>query len=630
MPGLLLCVLLLFVGHDSPGSRAHRSMGILVADFINETETPGLGARLDAVLRFSLQDSPDLKLYPQQELQDSLRQMVLNPFAPLTSGVAKSICQRENLPGFLLPRVNTNDGGYIATVQLVEVKKSASGESWVDMVRAGDETALVFAVEDMARKIRLKFGEDAGRLLANRKPLFLGGAGVSRALQLFASADTANSRGDIAEAIRGFEAALSLAPDFALAHQQLASLYATIGWTVPALDHAGAAKKLSASLPRRNQLLVSGAYAALRQDYSAALQAYRQLAGLYPNSWESYVLFGDAAIASGDIRGGVIAYQHACTITTSQPEPPLRLCAGQLSAGNVEEARKALERASGLAPEKPEIAVAAGWVELADGNPAAAARYFLKAGTAADPVLRSRGRLMQAQAELFSGRIRSALQALQTGMEADRQLGYPILEADKRLTRASIFLLAGDKAAAQSECRLLPTLDGDAVRLLCLGSILARSGDVESAAEVADRIAKIGSTSLAAYYSTLVRGEIGLSSGRVEDAIGLGEAAAKMRPGATARELLARAFMMAGHLDRAEAEYRALSERRGEVLFPADRVWFAGKWPEILFGHADCLRRLGRNQEARQQFRSYLWIFDGADPEIPWLAEARSFLRKPL
>jgi tetratricopeptide (TPR) repeat protein len=236
---------------------------------------------------------------------------------------------------------------------------------------------------------------------------------------------------------------------------------------------------------------------------------------------------------------------------------------------------------------------------------------------------------MQAQTDLFSGRTRSALRILEKGLEEDRRLGYPILEVDKRLTKAALYLLVGDKAAAAAECRLVPLLEADNPRLMFLGEILARSGTMEAAALVADRIEKAKSSSLSAFYASVVRGEIELASGRATEAIRIAQAAAKTHPGTAVRELLARSYAASGHFDQAEAEYRSLSERRGEVLFPTDRLWFSPRWPEVLFGYADCLRRQGRNQDARQQFRSFLWAFDGADPEIPRIAEARSFLRKP-
>jgi hypothetical protein len=87
----------------------------------------------------------------------------------------------------------------------------------------------------------------------------------------------------------------------------------------------------------------------------------------------------------------------------------------------------------------------------------------------------------------------------------------------------------------------------------------------------------------------------------------------KLNPSAVAQESPARALASAGLWEQAEKVYRRLSDKKAEVLFPHDRQWFAGLWAQILYSHGVCLSRLARQDEARQQFRSYLWVFDGAD-----------------
>ena len=76
---------------------------------------------------------------------------------------------------------------------------------------------------------------------------------------------------------------------------------------------------------------------------------------------------------------------------------------------------------------------------------------------------------------------------------------------------------------------------------------------------------------------------------------------------------------------------RAAQKKFDDALSDYDKaLQGAPGFDAALLDSGAVLEILGRNNEARQQFRSYLWVFDGADPDIASLQEARAFLKKRM
>ena len=629
LAALLVCIVALGIPEkvSAPPDIAHR---VLLADFVNETADPALGTMLGQVLKLSLEQSPDLLLYPDEEIQDSLRQMVLNPFAPVTADLARQICVTERIPGFLLPRVLQLSRSYFLDLRVATIENGRLKESLADTMRAEDEAELVSDVESMGRKIRQLLGEDRHSLAVTDKPLFPRGAGVPRAMKLLTEAACYHARSEYAQEIPRLESATVLDPGFALAQGRLAAAYAYLGWTVPALDHASLAESNARETPPRERYQTLGTYYLLKDDWPQALNQYQALATLYPRFWEAQLMLGDAALLSGDVARAISSYQEAIRLNQRQPDPWAHLCMAQLSNGNAVAARQAWQQALALAPESPEVIATGGFLDLSENDLGTATRAFQKIAANSDPIIRARGLFLLAQTEIYGGRMQAALALLQSGIEQDRRQRYSFFEADKRLSRAQIYLLRGDTASAASECRLVPDLHGDATRMGTLGRTLARAGQPAEAALIAAQIEQEPSSPLNKFQAGMLRGEVALASGRPEEAIRVLRQLQQAHPAATAQESLARALVAGGHWQEAEIEYHKLSERQADVLFPHESAWFMGAWAQVLFGHATCLARLGKKDEARQQYRSYLWVFDGADGDIASLREARAFLRKRI
>jgi tetratricopeptide (TPR) repeat protein len=263
-----------------------------------------------------------------------------------------------------------------------------------------------------------------------------------------------------------------------------------------------------------------------------------------------------------------------------------------------------------------------GFADLMENNLASAIQVLQKATQAS--CCRSSGVFLLAQAQIYGGRFRTALQTLATGIEEDQKSRAFTNEAEKRLSRAQIYLLLGDFAEAANECRMVPRLGKDSLRLAQLGSIYARIGQTAEAQELLKQVERLGADPLARSHADLLRGEILLSTRQWNQAI-QSFAGAKQSLNLPL-EPLARAFIKAKEWQRARSEYASVCEQKAAMLFPARQAWFMGTWVQALFDAGQCSLQLGSIDEAKQYFRQYLWVLESADSSLPSLQEAKASL----
>ena len=72
---------------------------IVLADFANTTGDPVFDGALKVALAVAVEQSPFLKVFPDERVRDTLRLMKRPPDEPITRAIAREIAQREQLQG---------------------------------------------------------------------------------------------------------------------------------------------------------------------------------------------------------------------------------------------------------------------------------------------------------------------------------------------------------------------------------------------------------------------------------------------------------------------------------------------------------------------------------------------------
>jgi tetratricopeptide (TPR) repeat protein len=107
------------------------------------------------------------------------------------------------------------------------------------------------------------------------------------------------------------EEAHRLAPRFAPALAALASARLRLGEQARAREAAGQAEELSASLPRRDELMTRAFAAETRLDWAAAIDDYRALVRFYPDQVDYVTSLGRALIGLGKAPEAIVLLESA-------------------------------------------------------------------------------------------------------------------------------------------------------------------------------------------------------------------------------------------------------------------------------------------------------------------------------
>jgi len=73
-------------------------------------------------------------------------------------------------------------------------------------------------------------------------------------------------------------------------------------------------------------------------------------------------------------------------------------------------------------------------------------------------------------------------------------------------------------------------------------------------------------------------------------------------------------------------EFTEIREQKAAMLFSFHKPWFMGTWVRALYEAGQFNLKSGNRPEAKQYFRQYLWVMEGADPSLESLREAEIIL----
>jgi tetratricopeptide (TPR) repeat protein len=613
-----MVLLLLLTGRPKPPVTLAPGDRIFIADIFDEAGASDAARQIGPLLRMVLEQSTRFVVYPHTTAKRLAENGQGEKDLQLNETNARVLCLKEGIPVLLLPRLRRLNNSFFLSGKLVDVK--AGVESPELSFKVSDRTELAHATEEFGKELRKILGESRGPtgMFANILPR----QGLRPSLDLFLRAIVCRENKDFDQELALLKRTVEVNPDFAIAQLRLGLLYARLRQSEAALQHVSQAQEHSQDLPTKQQYRIAGMLSLLHHRYADAAKEYSFYASVYPYDWHAQWGLGECAFMMGDSRHAIEAFQKAIQLDDSHVEIYLSLCMTALLNRDFGRAQEALRRAYRLEPNSPEVLLVQGFADLVENNFPSAIQAFQEFSQS--PCCQSSGVFLLGQAQIYGGRFEAALRTLAAGMEADQKSRDTIREADKRLARAEIYLLLGNPSAAGSECRMVTGLGNDALRMAQLGSIYARIGQAAEARQVLNQVERLGANPATRPQTDLLRGEIQLAEGQLDQAI---QSFVKARQSNEhPSEPLARAFKMANRLQLAQKEYALVCEQKTAMLFPGGQPWFFGTWVRALFDAGQCSMKLNRIDEAKQYFREYLWVLEGADTSLSSAQEARALL----
>ncbi len=278
---------------------------LVLADFSNSTGDPVFNGTLREALAIALEQSPFLKIMTDGEMGQALRLMGRRIDEPVTNGIAREICQRENEKAMIGGAIVRFNKAYVVTLDATNCATAEVLDR--EQVQVGDKERVLAAVSEAAAGIRAKLGESLGSIRLLNQPLAQVSTPSLEALQSFALgiAETKKTGSQISE-IPFLKRATELDPNFAMAWQRFGIVYTNADDRRTAEGYFRKAFSLVDHVTQREKLDISGLYySQVTGEREKAIDTFRLYAGTYPREPRPHLFLGNLYVEGGEYERAI-------------------------------------------------------------------------------------------------------------------------------------------------------------------------------------------------------------------------------------------------------------------------------------------------------------------------------------
>jgi eukaryotic-like serine/threonine-protein kinase len=420
---------------------------IVLSDFTNTTGDPVFDGALKVALAVALEQSPFLRVFPDERIRETLRLMGRPPDTPLTRSVAREVAEREQLKALLTGSIAGLGRNFVVTLEAVG---AASGEVMArEQIEATSKEDVLTSLGTAASRLREKLGESLASVQKFDVPLARATTSSLDALQAYSRALDNGRINPRLEAIPHLRRAIDLDANFALAHALLATIYANTGQTSLAPEFARKAFDLRDRVSERERYFIAFRYYRdAVQDWNAALELSRTWTSTYPREAFAFNSLGASLARFGQFEQAVAPMREAMRLD-AKLEPPYANLVGVLMAlGRFDEARIVLRegRAQGIGPSP--FRRMSYRLAFYDGDVATTNR-MLEASIGVGQTNAAHG--WQAHSDAFSGEVRRAHEQFRRGIQLAVQNGFTEVAGQLAVEDAEVHAMVGQCDIARNE-----------------------------------------------------------------------------------------------------------------------------------------------------------------------------------
>ena len=276
---------------------------IVLADFTNTTGEPVFDGTLKVALAVAVEQSPFLKVFPDERVRETLRLMNRRPEEPVTPAIAREIAQREQLKALFAGSIAPLGHNYVLAVEAVN---ALTGDVMArEQAEVTGKEKVLTALGDVASRLRKKLGESLASLQKFDVSLPRATTASLDALHAYALALDEGRMNLRLEAIPHLKRAIELDPDFAMALAQLSGVYANTSQTALAPELSRRAFALRDRVSERERFFISWRYYRdAAQAWDKALELAQSWTTTYPREAFAFNSLGVAYTYLGQYRSG--------------------------------------------------------------------------------------------------------------------------------------------------------------------------------------------------------------------------------------------------------------------------------------------------------------------------------------
>jgi eukaryotic-like serine/threonine-protein kinase len=597
---------------------------ILLAGFANSTGDPVFDGTLRQGLSVQLQQTPYLQLVSDQRVGQTLQLMEKPPGTKLTPAVAREVCQRANATTDIEGSIATLGNQYVLGLNAVTC--STGKTLAAEQVTADGKEKVLPALTTAASDLRSKLGESRASLDKHDVPLDQATTSSLEALQAFTLGSQAFWNSDMPTAASQYERAVSLDPNFAMAHTLLGVVEGLLG------DGAAAEKDLKEAYGLRDRTsefekfgIEADYHYGVTQNFDKMAQVGKAWAQAYPRNPLPLSNLNDSYSALGRVDDALTAELGAFRIDSSG-EGAL-LAWAYVHGNRFGEASATIQQARARHLDNPDLSQASYVIAFLQ-NDATAMAAQVSASPSWYPA--GTGDLIQSETAAYDGHIARAREL------AQRAIAYASQQRALQLARDYEAVLAVQEALLGNfeKAREVPTRGtGAALSLDAQGNAalaLALAGNAAEAQKLADDLnQRFPEATIAQFvYLPATRAALAIHRGNPQKAIETLRVASgyelatspvlgSATPALITVYIRGQAYLAAGQGDHAGAEFQKILDHPGVVQNSP-----VGALAHLGLGRAYALQV--DTTKARAAYQDFLTLWKEADPDIPIFKQAKA------
>ncbi len=315
---------------------------IVLADFVNSTGDPIFDGTLRQGLAFQLEQSAFLKVMDDDQVQHDLRLMKFQAGARITDQMAHDVCVREGAAATIAGAIASLGKSYALTLNATTCQDSKTLAR--QQIQAEDKEHILSALSTAAKGIRGQLGESLSSIQKQSRPLDEGTTASLEALQNYTAGRYELALGRSLSAVRLFQRATEIDPNFASAYYRLGVGYEVAGDMLRSAEYAKKAFALIDRASEYERAEITGYYYRATGELDKEIDAWKEAAREYPREWVYHNQLGLIYVDGGQYEEGLQEAQEAIRLGSDSEAPYRRQLDAYICLDRLPEARKVADQ----------------------------------------------------------------------------------------------------------------------------------------------------------------------------------------------------------------------------------------------------------------------------------------------
>ena len=590
---------------------------IVLADFTNSTGDPVFDGTLRQALGIQLEQSPFLNVLSDKQVSDTLKLMQHPVIERLTEATAREVCTRANGRAVLEGSIAPERDRCRITLKALDCQ-SGDTLAHADALSA-DRKQVLNALDEAATRLRQNLGESLNSTQTFNKPLEEATTSSLEALQAYTQGRKKQAEQGEAAAIPYFKLAVDLDPQFAYGYVALATSQFGLYEFQQASANLSKAFDLRQQVTQRERFAIEGYYYDwVTGELDKVSATHKEWAQTYPKDYVPHVRLSAYYRTVGQLDKAVTEAQTAVKLAPDNAVAAFYLMTAEIRTNRFDLAKAVYDDARTRKLDSPMLHRQRYLIAFLQGDEKTMRQMVESA--AAIPMVRDLLLQDDSSTQAHRGSVRLARELSARSAELARSSASPERAAIWKCYQAEWEAELGypERAVKLIDEALALSTGQDVSAMSAL--VLARSGDLDRAKQMADKLAQEHPLDTLVRYQwvPMIRAATAIKLNKSEDAI---EALQVVVPyeltSLVPAYLRGLAYLQARTGAPAAAEFQKLLDHPGIVENNPE-----GAVAHLQLGRAQVM--MGDKAAARKSYQDFLTLWEDADPDIPIYQQAKT------